>query len=108
MECAYYMSRRHRFWTSMARPRPPSWYVRQHFHWSFQSSIAGLRQRNEIGVGNIMWASDFPHMATDFPESRQLIKDQIAEVELTDSEVAKIFCTNCLDYFGIETLPSNG
>jgi hypothetical protein len=41
-------------------------------------------------------------MATDFPESKRLIDEQILAAELTPEETRKIFCDTCLDYFRIE------
>jgi predicted TIM-barrel fold metal-dependent hydrolase len=101
MEMGDHEYERHRYWANLDFPMQPSEYIRRHFRWSFQQDYHGLRNRNDIGVDNIMWATDFPHMATNFPESRQLIKEQIAGTGLSQEEETKIFRDNCLDYFHV-------
>ena len=53
--------RRHRACTSSARSSPPSWRI-----------PVGLRERHHIGIDNIMWASDYPHSETTWPNSTKL------------------------------------
>jgi uncharacterized protein len=101
MEMADHEYLRHRFWAGIELPRLPSEYIKRHFHWSFQQDNHGLRNRHDVGVDNIMWATDFPHMATDFPESRQLIKEEIAEANVSPEDASKIYAGNCLRYFHI-------
>jgi predicted TIM-barrel fold metal-dependent hydrolase len=58
-------------------------------------SIEHLRDR--IGVGNILWASDYPHPPTTWPRSRQSIEEQFAGVPaderalMTGGNAAKVW-----------------
>lgn len=36
--------------------------------------------RQEIGVENIMWSTDFPHPATTWPNSREVVERQFAGI----------------------------
>src|SRR5437773_2676367 len=50
--------------------RLPSEYAREHCHWGFNRNPAGVRiARQEMGVDRVMWASDFPHLESDWPNS---------------------------------------
>jgi predicted TIM-barrel fold metal-dependent hydrolase len=72
--------RRHRFWAGLELAHEPSWYIVRHFRWSFQWDLAGVAARDRIGIGNMMWASDFPHVATDWPNSADLISRQFGHL----------------------------
>ena len=61
--------RRHRFWTQLDMPEPPSHYFDRQVYGTFQEDKAGVAARHFIGVDNIMWASDYPHSDTTWPES---------------------------------------
>jgi len=101
MEMADHEYQRHRFWADIQLPRLPSEYINEHFVWSFQQDRFGLRDRHVIGINNIMWATDFPHMATDWPESRMLIKQQTADANMSAEDANHVFRDTCLDFFRI-------
>jgi len=63
---------KHRFWTKNELPNPPSFYFQRQVHATFMEDPVGLRERDHIGVGNIMWSSDYPHSETTWPNSRKL------------------------------------
>ena len=58
---------RHRYWWDFELEHPPSYYVRHHFLWGIQDDYVCIELRHHIGTENIMWATDFPHHATDWP-----------------------------------------
>jgi predicted TIM-barrel fold metal-dependent hydrolase len=60
-----------------------------------------LKSRDEIGVENIMWATDFPHMNCDWPESRKIIDEQMADIP--PDEARRIVCGNAIDFFQLQT-----
>jgi predicted TIM-barrel fold metal-dependent hydrolase len=88
--------RRHRYWAGLDLAHEPSWYIRKHFWWGFQIDNHGVESRDDIGVDHIMWATDFPHMNCDWPESRRVIKEQFADVP--DDEVRKMICENAIKF----------
>jgi len=46
-----------------------------------------LRDRNVIGVDNLLWGSDYPHVESTFPRSRQIIEEILKDC--TEEEKAK-------------------
>jgi len=63
---------KHRFWTHSELEEHPSVYFRRQVYATFMEDPIGLREREHIGVDNIMWASDYPHSETTWPNSRKL------------------------------------
>jgi len=63
---------KHRFWTGNELKNPPSFYFRRQVHATFMEDPVGLREREFIGIDNIMWSSDYPHSETTWPNSREL------------------------------------
>jgi len=54
-------------------PRPPSEYVRRQIWATFQDDPTGPQTHQLFGADNYMWASDFPHTDSTFPDSREWI-----------------------------------
>jgi predicted TIM-barrel fold metal-dependent hydrolase len=53
-----------------------------------QEDAMRIRDRHIIGVGNLLWGSDYPHVESTFPRSRQIIDDILKGC--TEEEKAKI------------------
>jgi predicted TIM-barrel fold metal-dependent hydrolase len=87
----------HRF--ADADTRPSHFFARQCFA-SFQEDRVGLRLRDEIGVGSLMWGSDYPHTESTFPRSRQILADILDGVSAAD--VARIVSSNAAALYGFE------
>jgi len=90
---------RHNLWSGYEFSKRPSEYFRQHFHWSFMIDRLGIEHREEIGVSQVMWSTDFPHMNTDWPESHRVIDEEFEGVP--EQDVRRIVCDNALDYFRV-------
>jgi predicted TIM-barrel fold metal-dependent hydrolase len=89
--------RRHRYWAGLDLPHEPSWYIREHFLWGFQIDHHGIKSRDEIGVDNLLWATDFPHMNCDWPNSRSIIDEQFKDVPA--EETRKMIHDNAVRFF---------
>jgi predicted TIM-barrel fold metal-dependent hydrolase len=63
-----------------ATPEPPSFYLRRQLFATFQDDPVGPATHQIFGRDNYMWASDFPHSDSTFPESRQWIEKNFAGV----------------------------
>jgi predicted TIM-barrel fold metal-dependent hydrolase len=63
---------KHRHWTKSELEEPPSHYFRRQVFATFMEDPVGLRERHHIGIDNIMWASDYPHSETTWPNSKAL------------------------------------
>ncbi len=90
---------KHRFWTKSELQEPPSHYVRRQVFATFMEDPAGLRERHHIGIDNIMWASDYPHSETTWPNSKSLTDEWFASYD--DEEKAKILWKNCARLFDL-------
>jgi predicted TIM-barrel fold metal-dependent hydrolase len=66
---------KHRYWTNSELAEPPSYYFKRQVFATFMEDPVGLRERHHIGIDNIMWASDYPHSETTWPNSKSLTDD---------------------------------
>jgi predicted TIM-barrel fold metal-dependent hydrolase len=69
---------KHRFWTKSVLEQPPSFYFRRQVYATFMEDPVGLREREQIGIDNIMWSSDYPHSETTWPNSKKLTDEWMA------------------------------
>src|SRR5262249_58238382 len=71
-----YCHRRDRHWAErLLNLKPlrqrPSDYVRQHIYFSVQHvERVAVELRHHLGVGHVMFATDFPHLECDWPNTR--------------------------------------
>ncbi|HVX22295.1 MAG TPA: amidohydrolase family protein [Acidimicrobiales bacterium] len=67
-------------------PAPPSeYFARQCYLGSSLFTGAEGAMREEIGVGKIMWGSDFPHMEGSYPYSKEAIQAAFAGAPADDA-----------------------
>jgi predicted TIM-barrel fold metal-dependent hydrolase len=67
---------------------PPSEVFARHFWVCMISDRYAIRNRDLIGVDKIMWEADFPHNDSNWPNSRKVLADALADVP--DDEAARI------------------
>jgi predicted TIM-barrel fold metal-dependent hydrolase len=89
-----------RFYGMAPLKRLPSEYIREHCYFGFTRDIFGVRNRHEIGVDRMMWASDFPHGAGDWPHSRDVIEEMFAGVPA--GERYQIVAGNAIEFFHLD------
>src|SRR5689334_18540012 len=77
---------KHRFWTNSELVEPPSHYFRRQVFGTFMEDPVGLREREHIGIDNIMWASDYPHSETTWPNSKSLTDEWFTSFGDDDKE----------------------
>ena len=76
----------------------PSDYVKEHVYWGFVYNPVGVRtMHREVGVDRIMWATDFPHAESDWPDTAGTIDESFAGI----SQDAKhqMMTGNAVDFF---------
>ena len=66
----------------------PSDYFHQNVFAGFQEDAMGIRDRDIIGVDNIMWGSDYPHPESTFPRSQEILEEILKDC--TEQEKEKI------------------
>ncbi len=79
--------------------RPSEIFRRQVFV-TYEDEKLGIELLPRIGVGNVMWASDYPHGDSTWPHSRKAL----AESDLArhgEEVVRRVACENCADVYGI-------
>jgi predicted TIM-barrel fold metal-dependent hydrolase len=87
----------HRFADPDARP---SHYFHRNCFVSFQEDAMGLRMRDAVGIGTLMWGSDYPHTESTFPRSREITREILAGVP--EAEQALILRENAARLFGFD------
>ena len=109
MEEADYWYERHRHWSErLLNWKPlqqrPSDYVRQHVHFSVQHvERVAVELRHHIGTDHIMFATDFPHIECDWPNTRPFAERLFAGVPA--DEAFRIAAGNMLEFFHLERTP---
>ena len=109
MEEADYWYERHRHWSErLLNWKPlrqrPSDYVRQHVHWSVQHvERVAIELRHHMGADHIMFATDFPHIECDWPNTRPFAERLFACVPA--EEAFRIAAGNMLEFFHLEQTP---
>ena len=78
--------------------RPSNFFHRNCFC-DFQEDPEGVKNREIIGVDNILWGSDYPHVESTWPRSRQIIDQTLADC--TEEEKAKIVGGNAARIYRI-------
>ena len=76
----------------------PSDYFHNNVFLSFQEDALGIRDRQIIGVDQLLWGSDYPHQESTFPRSQQIIEEIL--VDCTEDEKAKIAGGNAARVYG--------
>ena len=77
------MYERHRSWlgrNAADLERQPSEYLRVNVWYTFQKDPVAVETRHRAGLGQLMWASDYPHSDSTWPHSRKVIERDFAGV----------------------------
>ena len=83
--------------------RLPSEYVRDHIMFSVQYERVAVELRHHIGVDHIMFATDFPHIECEWPDTKPIVEDIYANVP--EDEKYKMWAGNAVKYFNLEHAP---
>jgi predicted TIM-barrel fold metal-dependent hydrolase len=109
MEEADYWYERHRHWAQRLLhfaplKQRPSDYVRQHISFSVQHvERVAIELRHHLGVEHIMFATDFPHIECDWPNTRPFAERLFAGVPA--DEAFRIAAGNVLAFFRLQETP---
>jgi len=90
---------KHRYWTKSELTEPPSFYFQRQVWATFMEDPVGLRERHHIGIDRIMWASDYPHSETTWPNSKSLTDEWFTS--FGDDDKDKILWQNCAELFDL-------
>ena len=78
----------------------PSNYFHRNVFVGFQEDALGIRLRDIIGVDNLLWGSDYPHVESTFPKTREILEEILADC--TEEEKAKIVAGNATRIYHLE------
>jgi uncharacterized protein len=96
--CDHEWESRH-LWTE-GIPERPSDTIRRQMFANFWFEEEGIKLRDEIGVSNIMWESDFPHVPCYYPNSWQAVERVLMGVQAEDRR--RVLYENALQVYGIK------
>jgi predicted TIM-barrel fold metal-dependent hydrolase len=71
---------RNRRWAQVELERLPSAYFHRNWLVTFVQDFYGIRNRHAVGLGNMMWSTDYPHHICDWPYSLKLANEMFAGV----------------------------
>ena len=89
----------HHLWTEGLVTRP-SEIINRQIYVNFWFEEEGIKLRHEIGIDNIMWESDFPHVTAYYPRSAEGADSMVADVP--DEERRKIMYENALRVYQVK------
>ncbi len=92
---------RNRSWAKSTLQRVPSEYFRRNWMATFIIDFYGVRNRHAIGVGNMMWSTDYPHHGADWPYSRKVIDEMFQGVDA--GERGAILAGNCIELYDLKS-----
>jgi uncharacterized protein len=78
----------------------PSEYFHRQVYATFIDDPVGVENRHQIGIGNIMWSSDYPHTASTWPHSQDVIARDFKGV--SEDEKWKIGRENVLELYDLD------
>ena len=80
----------------------PSDVFRDHSLACFVTDRSGLKLRNEIGIDNIAWESDYPHSDGLWPDAPELVFAELQDAGCTDEEINQITWQNTCRFFDFD------
>ncbi len=78
----------------------PREYALRQFYVSYQTDPVGLQLADYFGEDNYAWASDYPHGASTFPNSREIVDEDFAG--LPESYKRKITRDNVIKLYNMD------
>ena len=79
---------RHGSWsgsTARLKMRPSEYFHRQVYA-TFMDDLSGIKSRHEAGIGSLLWSSDYPHSASTWPHSQDVIGRLFADVSTQEKQ----------------------
>lgn len=100
----YFLARMDMEWRALrdnldyATETPPSELFRRQVMATFEEDELGAQLIPLLGADSCMWASDYPHTDSTFPNSRRVIEETLGT--LPEADRRKITATNCARLYG--------
>jgi predicted TIM-barrel fold metal-dependent hydrolase len=78
----------------------PSEYFHRQVYATFIDDPVGVANRHQIGIDNIMWSSDYPHTASIWPHSQEVLARAFKDVPA--AEKWQIVRENVTQLYGLD------
>lgn len=78
----------------------PAKYMSRHCYWGFFDDPLGIKYIDDIGVDNVMWSTDFPHLECSWPDSVPMTQEMFHG--RSEAERWKVTAGNAIKYFKLE------
>jgi hypothetical protein len=78
----------------------PSEMVADHIYGCFIDDNIGVEIREKVGVGQLLWESDYPHSDSSWPDSRKELAKMM--VDVPDDQALMMAETNARKVFRLE------
>ncbi len=101
LERADHVFRVHKPYLGSTITELPSETWRKQCYATFQEDVAGIRLRDMMGVETLMWASDYPHTDTTWPDSKKIIDKTFAGVPANEKH--KMISENAARLYGFKS-----
>lgn len=103
MERSDYIYEMHKSWCFQDfADKVPSYYMKNNFLYCFTEDSVGVKIRNEVGIDQITFESDYPHADSTWPRSPERLWDRHDFASLTDVEINKITHLNAMRWFNFD------
>jgi predicted TIM-barrel fold metal-dependent hydrolase len=81
---------------------PPSSYMRDRVYGCVFDDVIGLKLRDQIGMGQIMFETDYPHGDSTWPHSQAVLERIVKEASLDAQEAYQLARGNAIACYGLE------
>ena len=78
----------------------PSEYFQRQMWATYIFDYVGVQSRQFIGVDRMMWSSDYPHQASSWPKSQEVVARDFADA--SDEDIFKITRSNAARLYGFQ------
>ncbi|WP_322762190.1 amidohydrolase family protein [Frankia sp. Cr2] len=87
-----------------ALPEPPSSYIAGRVYGCIFDDIHGLASRDVVGMGQIMFETDYPHSDSTFPHSRETAEKIVTAARLNEHETWQLLRGNAIECLGLKRI----
>ncbi|HEY3942592.1 MAG TPA: amidohydrolase family protein, partial [Acidimicrobiales bacterium] len=77
----------------------PSTFWATQFHATFEDDLVGMRTIDLLGADTLMWASDYPHPDSTWPESLEVVEKHFQG--MNDEDKQKIVWKNAAKLYDL-------
>ena len=81
-------------------PLKPSDYFRRNMALTFIRDTVAVRCRDIIGVDNLLWSDDYPHLESCWPDSSRVIAQVMPEDEVPTADRRRLLHANASRIYG--------